>query len=70
MGVMSAFYSLEPLDESVLFSGMEPISPDDPEEYAAAVAGIQVSLDDFAGGRHRPLKDVLADMEARYGTPT
>jgi len=70
MGVMLDLHRLEPLDEAVLFSGMEPISPEDPEGYAAAVAGIQKSLDDSAAGRHRPLEAVFADMEAPHGVPT
>lgn len=57
------------LDQAILFGDMEPIPPDDPEEYAAAVAGIQRGLDGFAAGRHRLLENVLADMKARHGIP-
>ena len=62
-------FLLSLLDEAILFGDMEPIPPDDPEEYAAAVAGIQRGLDDFAAGRHRPAEEVFADMKARHGIP-
>ncbi len=60
-------FLLSLLDEAVLFRDMEPIPDDDPEEYAATVAGIQRGLDDFAVGRHRPAKEFFADIEAKYG---
>ena len=60
-------FLLSLLDEAILFGDMEPIPDDDPEEYAATVAGIQRGLDDFAAGRHRPAKEVFADIEAKYG---
>ncbi len=62
-------FLLSLLDEAILFGDMEPISPDDPEEYTASVAGIQKGLDDFAAGRHRPAEAVFADMSARHGIP-
>ena len=62
-------FLLSLLEEAILFGDMEPIPPDDPEEYAAAVAGIQRGLDDFAAGRHRPAEEVFADMKARHGIP-
>ena len=63
-------FLLSLLDEAILFGDMEPIPPDDPEEYAASVAGIQRGLDDFAAGRHRPVEEVFADMKARHGIPS
>ncbi len=62
-------FLLSLLDEAILFGDMEPIPDDDPAEYAAAVAGIQRGLDDFAAGRHRPAEQVFADMKARHGIP-
>ncbi len=62
MGVMSDLHSVGALDEVILFDDMEPISPDDPEEYAGAVAGIQRSLDDFAAGRYQA--EILDEPEA------
>ena len=62
-------FLLSLLEEAILFGDMEPIPPDDPEEYAAAVAGIQRGLDDFAAGRHRPAEEVFADMKARHEIP-
>jgi len=62
-------FLLSLLDEAILFGDMEPIPPGDPEEYAAAVAGIQRGLDDFAAGRHRPAEEVFADMKARHEIP-
>ena len=70
MGVMSDLHSQGARDEVPLFGDMEPIPPDDPEEYAAAVVGIQRGLDGFAAGRHRSLEAVFADMEARHGILT
>jgi len=46
-------FLLSLLDEAILFENMEPISPDDSEEYTASIAGIQRGLEDFAAGRHR-----------------
>ena len=63
-------FLLSLLEEAILFGDMEPIPADDPEEYASAVAGIRRGLGDFAAGRHRPLEDVLADMEARHRIPS
>ena len=60
-------FLLSLLDEAILFGDMEPIPDDDPEEYAAAVAGIQRGLDDFAAGRHRPAKEFFAEFEAKHG---
>lgn len=60
-------FLLSLLDEAILFGDMEVIPDDDPEEYAANVAAIQRGLDDFSAGRHRPAKEVFADMEARHG---
>ena len=62
-------FLLSLLDEAILFGDMEPIPADDPEEYAAAVAGIQRGLDDFAAGRHRPAEQVFKDMKARQEIP-
>ena len=62
-------FLLSLLEEAILFGDMEPIPPDDPEEYAA-VAGIQKSLDNFAVGRHKPSETVFADMKARHGIPS
>ena len=62
-------FLLSLLDEAILFGDMEPVPADDSEEYAAAVAGIQRGLDDFAAGRHRPAEEVFADMKARHGIP-
>ena len=60
-------FLLSLLDEAILFGDMEPIPDDDPEEYAANVAGIQRGLDDFAAGRHRPAEQVFKDMKVRHG---
>jgi len=62
-------FILSLLDEALLFEGMEPIPLDAPEEIAAAAAGIQRGLDDFAAGRYKPAKEVFAAMRARHGIP-
>ena len=62
-------FLLSLLEEAILFGDMEPIPPDDPEEYAAAVSGIQRGLDDFSAGRRQSAEKVFADMKARHGIP-
>ena len=57
---------LSPLVEALLFGDMEPIPPDDHEEFAAAAAGIQRGLDDFAAGRFKSAKEVFAAKKSPF----
>lgn len=59
-------YILSPEDEALLFGDMEPIPPGDPEEFAAAAAGIQRGLDDFAAGRFKSAKEVFAAKKSPF----
>ena len=59
-------FLLSPLDEAILFEGMEPIPPSDPEEMAAAAAGIQRGLDDFAAGGYKSVKEVFAAHKSPF----
>lgn len=69
MSVNSDLRGMTTQDEAILFGDLKPISLDDPEEYAAAVAGIQRALDDFAAGRHQPLGGCLCRYEGAVWNP-
>jgi predicted transcriptional regulator len=41
----------------------------DAEDQAEAVEGIQRGLADFEAGRYRPLEEVIAEKQRKYGLP-
>lgn len=60
-------YVMSLVDETILFEGFEPIPEDDPQERDEAAAGIQLGLDDFAAGRHRPASEAFEELRTRHG---